>query len=150
MSNTSVPSLADREQLKAYYKDYVKPCRDLDLQQASQMHPEVGALTLQNFAERDVIFGKLVRGEISWAQADEARKQLQATYAGKYASLGSRLNASLAASHAAEREQTRAGFQRFSDWALQQQKLENDRITSMNRSMTSVTCMRTGNIVTCN
>jgi hypothetical protein len=144
LTNQSKPTEAESAVLLKLHKDYISPCRQQMVENATKVTPSFGAAYAVNYADADREFVKLVLPQETWGEFAQAYTQRVAKLRQSLEEIRANVNRDLAQARAAEAQRAQALASDFAQFAQQQQI-----IAAMNRPV-RVNCMRTGVIVNCN
>jgi hypothetical protein len=155
-TNSDRASPQDVEYLFAF-ADLNAPCRQIDLDTATQIHPAALQVQMEKWSERDGLLIKLVKREISWGDFARAIDlNNQRAHLGHEAAKA-RVREELQQSHAAELQRRAAAAQAMtnvgqmmSTWAYQQDQLNILRAATAPQYKPVITnCAYVGRMLSC-
>lgn len=149
-TNTSKPDAEEVAALLEFHRDGLSPWRAVALQDWAKVHPAYAAVAAETYAAADQQYARLVHRELSWGEYATFSAQRITAFRAAVTRIDQRIKAELGNAHAYEIQQRQAAAAAFSQWAYQQQVLQQNQqaINAANRPrMTN--CQYVGTYLNC-
>jgi hypothetical protein len=149
-ANTQKATPEEAAQVLVLHQEYVMPCRKIELETAAKLSPVLAAIYASGYARSDANYANLVANKISWGEFLTERDAIAAQRRTELAAAAQSIDRHLQQAHNAEIQQRQAAAAAFSQWAYQQQVLQQNQqaINAANRPrMTN--CQYVGTYLNC-
>jgi hypothetical protein len=150
LTDTSRPNSEEVVALLEFHRDGLSAWRAVMLQDFAKVHPAYAAVAAETYAAADQQYARLVRRETTWGEYATMSAQRTTALRGELTRVGQQIKSELANAHAYEIQQRQAAAAAFSQWAYQQQVLQQNQqaINAVNRPrMTN--CQYVGTYLNC-
>jgi hypothetical protein len=118
-------------QVLSLRQDYLAPCREIALESAGKVHPNIVAILAENYAKADANTAKFATYRISWGEFVSENQTLVTERRARLLAAGESMQRDLGEAHttgAADRQRAEAAL---ADWTrLQESLLANQRVTN--------------------
>jgi hypothetical protein len=152
--NPTLTQLADEDvptdeeiQLVVAIHNEIAVCREQGIQDYMKILPGIIPIVVQGYYQGDLIILDLMQRKISWGDANKRRTVLMNEMRAKLQEAGAQLDRELAASHQAELAQRQRAWNALSQWAYQQQVLQQNQ-QLINRPVIT-NCSGAGSTIQC-
>lgn len=115
LADTGKPTKADVAALLALHK-MLTDCRTQDLVNLNAVHSGFVAVNAKTYAESDIDFGKLVRGEISWGRYGELTLERRQRHLARWDQAVRTIGADLRSQHASEVQERQNARRALAAW----------------------------------
>jgi hypothetical protein len=134
-ANPAKATKAEAASLIEYHQNYLAPCRKIDLETASKLHPALVAILADGYAKSDANIVRLINQQIAWGEFVQENDAIRIDTGSKMVTAGSAIQQNLERGHNAELAQRQRASAAMSNWVYQQQILAQNQqaINAMNR-----------------
>jgi hypothetical protein len=138
LADTGKPTRADVTALLAVHK-LLTHCRTQDLVNLNAAHSGFVAVTAKTYAESDIDFGKLVRGEISWGRYGELTLERRQRHLARRDQAVRAIGADLRSQHASEVQERQNATRALAAWT-DAQRVSLPTFTQCMYVLAGITC----------
>jgi hypothetical protein len=136
-TDKSIPTRAETEKLYKVHAE-IKSCRKISVDGLSKMNASASSVALEGYAESDRLWVQLVGGKISYGEFNTGIQGNKLRTGQRLNQVGQQIANRLETQNEAELAARREAAATASQYLLQQQQLENDRVAAINAANRTV------------